>query len=74
MNLKYEDNFLLGKIIIRYLPKRKAGECKFAVEFFIDFRGTLTITSYLLENRERSIELNCEDYKGCVSKNEYFLI
>ena len=73
-NLFVKDNNLLGKFRINNLPKKKAQEVEFDVNFKIDTNGILTVTAQLKENKENKEQLVVESYKGGVSKNEFNLI
>jgi len=43
-------NHILGEISVQNLPKKKKGEVKIEVNFFIDVNGILTVTAYKLPN------------------------
>ena len=73
-NLFVKDNSLLGKFIIKNLPKKKAAEVEFDVTFRIDTNGILTVTAQLKEDQNKKEELVVETYKGGVSKNEFNII
>ena len=73
-NLFVKDNTLLGKFRIKNLPKKKATEVEFDVNFKIDTNGILTVTAQLKENKEKKEQLVVETYKGGVSKNDFNLI
>ena len=73
-NLFVKDNNLLGKFRINNLPKKKAHEVEFDVNFKIDTNGILTVSAQLKENKENKEQLVVESYKGGVSKNEFNLI
>ena len=69
-----KDNNLLGTFKITNLPKRKAGEVIFDVNFKIDSNGILTVTAQLKDNKDIKNQLLVETYKGGVSKNVFNLI
>ena len=69
-----KDNNLLATFVIKNLPKKKAGEVVFDVNFKIDSNGILTATAQLKENNNIKEQLLVEAYKGGVSKNVYNLI
>ena len=69
-----KDNNLLGTFKITNLPKRKAGEVIFDVNFKIDSNGILTATAQLKDNKDIKNQLLVETYKGGVSKNVFNLI
>ena len=73
-SLLVKDNNLLGKFTIKNLPKKKAGEVVFDVNFKIDSNGILTVTAQLIDNKDKKEQLLVEAYKGGVSKNVFNLI
>ena len=73
-NLFVKDNHFLGKFRIKNLPKKKAEEVEFDVNFKIDTNGILTVTAQLIENKENREQLVVETYKGGFSKNDFNLI
>jgi len=73
-NIFVKDNNLLGKFRINNLPKKKAKEVEFDVNFKIDTNGILTVTAQLKENKDNKEQLVVETYKGGVSKNDFNLI
>ena len=73
-SLFVKDNHLLGQFRIKNLPKKKAEEVKFDVNFKIDTNGILTVTAQLKEDQNNKEQLVVETFKGGVSKNEFNLI
>ena len=73
-SLFVKDNHLLGQFRIKNLPKKKAEEVKFDVNFKIDTNGILTVTAQLKEDQNNKEQLVIETFKGGVSKNEFNLI
>ena len=73
-HLLVKENNLLGKFKIKNLPKKKAGEVEFDINFKIDANGILTVTAQLLENKDNTEQLVVETYKGGISKTDYNLI
>ena len=69
-----KENNLLGKFRVKNLPKKKAGEVKFDVNFKIDSNGILTVTAQLLDDKNNREQLLVEAYKGGFSKNEINII
>ena len=69
-----KENNLLGKFRLKNLPKKKAGEVKFEVNFKIDSNGILTITVQMEDDKTKKESLVVETYKGGFSKNEFNLI
>ena len=69
-----KENNLLGKFRVKNLPKKKAGEVKFDVNFKIDSNGILTVTAQMTDDKNKKEQLIVETYKGGVSKNEFNLL
>ena len=69
-----KENNLLGKFKVKNLPKKKAGEVKFDVNFKIDSNGILTVTAQMTDDKNKKEQLIVETYKGGVSKNEFNLL
>ena len=69
-----KNNNLLGKFRVKNLPKKKAGEVHFDVNFKIDSNGILTATAQLVDDKNNKEQLLVETYKGGVSKNEFNII
>ena len=53
-----KDNNLLGKFTISNLPKRKAGEVVFDVNFKIDSNGILTVSAQLIDDKDNRKQLH----------------
>ena len=69
-----KNNNLLGRFRIKDLPKKKAGEVHFDVNFKIDSNGILTVTAQLTDDQSHKTQLTVETYKGGVSKNEFNIL
>ena len=69
-----KNNNLLGRFRIKNLPKKKAGEVHFDVNFKIDSNGILTVTAQLTDDQSHKTQLTVETYKGGVSKNEFNIL
>ena len=69
-----KNNNLLGRFRIKNLPKKKAGEVHFDVNFKIDSNGILTVTAQLTDDKNHKTQLKVETYKGGVSKNEFTIL
>ena len=69
-----KNNNLLGRFRIKDLPKKKAGEVHFDVNFKIDSNGILTVTAQLTDDQNHKTQLTVETYKGGVSKNEFNIL
>ena len=69
-----KNNNLLGRFRIKNLPKKKAGEVHFDVNFKIDSNGILTVTAQLTDDQNHKTQLTVETYKGGVSKNEFNIL
>ena len=69
-----KNNNLLGRFRIKDLPKKKAGEAHFDVNFKIDSNGILTVTAQLTDDQSHKTQLTVETYKGGVSKNEFNIL
>ena len=69
-----KNNNLLGRFRIKDLPKKKAGEAHFDVNFKIDSNGILTVTAQLTDDQNHKTQLTVETYKGGVSKNEFNIL
>ena len=69
-----KNNNLLGRFRIKDLPKKKAGEVHFDVNFKIDSNGILTVTAQLTDDQKHKTQLTVETYKGGVSKNEFNIL
>ena len=69
-----KNNNLLGRFRIKDLPKKKAGEVHFDVNFKIDSNGILTVTAQLTDDQNHKTQLTVITYKGGVSKNEFNIL
>ena len=69
-----KNNNLLGRFRIKDLPKKKAGEVHFDVNFKIDSNGILTVTAQLTDDQNHKTQLTVITYKGGVSKHEFNIL
>ena len=74
-------NHILGNLILNNLPKKKKGEVKIDVKFFIDVNGILTVTateqstgnSVETQIKNDSVNLTDEDIEKLKEKNKKYL-